>query len=96
LEKELAGLAFAPNLQVWRPEDSILTGVPRGMEDRVRQVLLEITPEYRIARIMIEASDDSVTEYRFSNPKEDIPIPDSKFRFVAPAGTETINDETGD
>jgi len=96
LEKELQGLAFAPNVQAWKPEDSILTGVPRGMEDRVKQVLLEITPDYRIARIMIEASDDSVAEYRFSNQKEDIPVPDGKFRFVAPAGTETVNDETGE
>ena len=96
LEKELDGLSFAPDVQTWKPEDSILRGVPRGMEDRVSQVLLEITPEHRIARIMIQGTDDSITEYRFSNQKEDVQIPDSKFRFVAPAGTETVEDETGE
>jgi len=96
LEKELDGLAFAPNVQTWKPEDSILRGVPRGMEDRVSQVLLEITPEHRIARIMIEGTDDSITEYRFSNQREDVQIPDGKFRFVAPAGTETVEDETAE
>jgi outer membrane lipoprotein carrier protein len=96
LEKELGGLSFAPDMQAWKAEDSILRGVPRGMEDRVSQVLLEITPEHRIARIMIQGVDDSITEYRFSNQKEDVQIPDSKFRFVAPPGTETVEDETGE
>jgi outer membrane lipoprotein carrier protein len=96
LEKELDGLSFAPEVQTWKAEDSILRGVPRGMEDRVSLVLLEITPEHRIARIMIQGTDDSITEYRFSNQREDVQIPDSKFRFVAPAGTETVEDETGE
>ena len=95
LEKELTGLAFAPEVQALKGEDSILRGVPRGMEDRVKQILLEITPEHQIARIMIEGVDDSVTEFRFSNQTEDVPIPDAKFRFSAPPGTETIEDETG-
>jgi outer membrane lipoprotein carrier protein len=96
LEKELDDLSFAPDMQAWKAEDSILRGVPRGMEDRVSQVLLEITPDHRIARIMIQGVDDSITEYRFSNQKEDVQIPDSKFRFVAPPGTETVEDETGE
>lgn len=96
LEKELDGLAFAPEIQTWKPGDSILKGVPRGMEDRLKQVLIEITPEYQIARIMIAAADNSVIEYRFNNQKEDVQVPDSKFRFTPPAGTETVNDETGE
>lgn len=96
LEKELDGLSFAPNVQTWKAEDSVLLGVPRGMQDRVTQVLIEVTPEHRIVRIMIQATDDSITEYRFSEQKEDVQVPDSKFRFSAPAGTETIEDETGE
>ena len=95
LEKELIDLSFAPDMQTWRPEDAILRGVPRGMEDRVSQVLIEVTPQHQIARILLHAADDSVTEYRFSNQKEDVQIPDSKFRFAPPAGTETIEDEPG-
>jgi outer membrane lipoprotein carrier protein len=96
LEKELDGLSFAPNVQTWKADGAILRGVPRGMEDRVNQVLIEVTPDHRIARIMIHALDDSVTEYRFSSQREDVQIPDSKFRFSAPAGTETIEDESGE
>lgn len=95
LEKELTGLSFAPDIQVWKPEDAILRGVPRGMEDRVNQVLIEVTPQHQIARIMIHAADDSITEYRFNNLKENVDIPAGKFRFAPPAGTETIEDQPG-
>jgi len=86
-------LSFAPDLKAWKPEDVMLRGVPVGLEDRVEQVVLEITPEHRIARILIHAVDDSVTEYRFSNQKENVAVTDKQFRFTAPAGTEVIEDE---
>jgi outer membrane lipoprotein carrier protein len=95
LEKELAGLSFAPDIQTWHQGDVILRGVPRGMEDTLRQVLLEITPEHAIARILLYGTDDSITEYRFSNQKENVALPDAKFRFSPPAGTEVIADEAG-
>jgi outer membrane lipoprotein carrier protein len=93
LEKELQNISFAPDVQASAPGNSVLRGTPRGMEDRVRQVLVEVTPEHHIARIFIDSTDDSITEYRFSNQKEDVPVVDSKFRFVAPAGSEVIEDE---
>jgi outer membrane lipoprotein carrier protein len=95
LEKELAGLSFAPDIQTWHTEDVILRGIPRGMEDTLRQVLLEITPEHAIARILLYGTDDSITEYRFSNQKENLAVPDAKFRFSPPPGTEVIADEAG-
>jgi Outer membrane lipoprotein-sorting protein len=96
LEKELQGLSFAPDVAAWKPEDVVLRGLPRGMEDRVRQVLLEITPQHQIARIMIHGVDDSITEYRFSDLKENILVGDGQFHFSAPPGTEVVEDETGD
>lgn len=94
LEKELLNLSFAPDVEPSSPENWVLRGVARGMEDRTRQVLVEVTPQYRIARILIDSTDDSITEYRFSNQKEDVQVLDSKFRFSAPAGSEIIDDET--
>jgi len=96
LEKELKALSFAPDIQAWKPEDVMLRGVPRGLEDRVEQVVLEITPEHRIARILIHAVDDSVTEYRFSNSKENVEVADKQFRFTAPSGTEMIEEDSGE
>ena len=95
LEKELEGLSFAPDVKAWQPGNSMLRGVPRGMEDRVRQVMLEVTPEHRIVRILIHGSDDSITEYRLNNQRENMEVPDSKFQFTAPPGAEIVEDESG-
>ena len=95
LEKELQTLSFAPDVQTWKPEDAMLRGVPRGLEDRVNQVLLEVTPEHQIARILIHGVDDSITEYRLSRQRENLEVLDSQFHFSAPAGTEVVEDETG-
>ncbi len=95
LEKELLGLSFAPDMQTWQPDDVILRGIPRGMEDTVRQVVLEITPEHRIARLLLYGVDDSITEYRFSNQKENVSVADGRFRFRPEPGTEVIEDESG-
>ncbi|HZR65923.1 MAG TPA: outer membrane lipoprotein chaperone LolA [Terriglobales bacterium] len=93
LEKELTGLAFAPDVKPWRPDDVILRGAPRGLEDRIRQILLEVSVEHRIVRILIQGADDSITEYRFSDQKENVPVANAQFRFVPPSGTEVIEDE---
>lgn len=92
LEKELQGLSFAPDVQTWKDGDSILRGVPKGMEDQVEQVLLEISPDYRIVRILIQGRDDSITEYRFSDQKENVPLSDKQFEFSPPPGSETIDE----
>jgi outer membrane lipoprotein carrier protein len=96
LEKELTALSFAADVQAWKPEDVMVRGVPRGLEDRIEQVLLEITPEHRIARMLIHATDDSITEYRFNHQKENMEVPDRQFRFTAPAGTEVIEGASGE
>src|SRR6266851_7559734 len=95
LEKELRVLSFAPDVQPWKPEDSMLRGVPRGLEDRVSQVLLEITPNHQIARILIHGVDDSITEYRFSDQKENLELSDGKFHFAVPPGSEVMEEEAG-
>lgn len=95
LEKELGGLSFAPDVQPWKAGDNVLRGVPRGMEDRIQDITLEITPEHQIERILIHGVDDSITEYRFSEQKEDVQVTDAEFHFVPPAGSEVIEDEAG-
>jgi len=95
LRRELAGLSFAPEIETWHPEDAMLHGVPKGMEDRVRDVALEITPAHQIARILIHGVDDSVTEYRFANLEENVRVSDSLFRFTPSPGAEVIEDNSG-
>ena len=95
LEKELQGLSLAPDVAPVDAGDVVLRGVPQAMAERVSSILLEVTPERRIARIVINEADGSVTEYRFSEQKEDLPIPDGRFHFSPPAGTETVEGELG-
>ena len=95
LEKELEGLSLAPDVAPLTPGNIVLRGVPKGMADRIREVILEITPDHRIARIQFEEADDSVTEYRFSEQKENGPVADQRFKFTAPPGVEVIEGEFG-
>lgn len=93
LEKELNGLSIAPDVPALRPGDTVLRGVPKSMEDRISDVLLEISPAHQIVRIVIHEVDGSSTDFRFSNLEENVPVQDSLFRFTPPPGVETIEDE---
>ncbi len=85
-------MSFAPDVQAWHTGNSVLRGVPRGMEDRVEQILLEISSDHRIVRILIQSVDGSITEFRFSNQKENTDLSDKQFRFTPPPGTETVDE----
>jgi outer membrane lipoprotein carrier protein len=89
LEKELQGLSLAPDVAPVTAGNVVLRGVPQGLADRVSEILLEITPDHKIARIVIEEVDGAATEYRFAEIKEDVAIGDGRFEFKPPAGTET-------
>jgi outer membrane lipoprotein carrier protein len=95
LEKELDGLSAAPDVTPTTAGNVVLRGVPKAMADRVNEVVLEITPDYHIARIQFEEADESVTEYRFSEQKENAGIADQLFRFSPPAGVEVVNGDFG-
>jgi outer membrane lipoprotein carrier protein len=97
LEKELQGLSLvrdpAPDVAPLAAGDVVLRGVPKSLADRVSQVLLEITPEHWISRILIEEVDGSVTEYRFTNQRENVAVEDQRFQFAVPDGVEVIDGE---
>ena len=99
LEKELQGLSLvrdpAPDAAPLAAGDVVLRGVPKSLADRVSQVLLEITPEHWISRILIEEVDGSVTEYRFTDQRENVAVADQRFRFVVPDGVEVIGGDWG-
>jgi outer membrane lipoprotein carrier protein len=93
LEKELLGLSLAPDVTPTAAGNVVLRGVPKAMADRVSEILLEIAPEHRIARIVIDEVDGSVTEYQFSQQKENVAIAEERFEFRPPPGTETVESE---
>ena len=93
LEKELSGLSLAAEVSPATPGNVVLGGVPKGMEDRVSSVLMEVTPKGEIARIVVNEVDGASTEYRFDNQRENQPIADERFRFAPPPGVELIETE---
>ncbi|HXZ40756.1 MAG TPA: hypothetical protein VEG68_08440, partial [Terriglobales bacterium] len=85
----------APDVPPLAAGDVVLRGVPKAMADRVSQVLLEITPENWIRRIVIQEEDGSTTEYRFSDEMEDVKVADQRFEFAVPDGVEVIDENFG-
>jgi len=90
LEKELRGLSLAPDIAPLEAGDTVLRGVPTALADRVSEVVLEVTPAKRIARVEIQEADGAVTEYRFTGQKEGGAVADARFEFRPPAGVEVV------
>jgi outer membrane lipoprotein carrier protein len=90
LEKELDGLSLAPDHTPAKAGDTVLRGVPKGMKDRISEVLLDISPSFQIDRIVIQEIDGATTDFVFSNTQENVAVADSLFQFTPPAGVEVI------
>ena len=93
LEKELNGLSLAPDVPALQPGDVVLRGIPKAMQDRVSEVILEVSPAHQFTRIVISGTDGSTTDFRFSRIQENIPVPDSFFHFSPPPGVPVIRDD---
>jgi outer membrane lipoprotein carrier protein len=92
LEKDFEALSFAPDVAPLRAGNLVLRGVPKGMKDTIGEVVLEVSPVYQIERIMIQGTDGSTTDFRFSQLEENVTIPDGFFRFTPPQGVKIIED----
>src|SRR5271166_111927 len=90
LEKEFIGLAIATDAKPLNAGDIVLRGVPKGMQERVSQTLLEVTPDGLITRIVVEELDGSVTEFRFLQQRGNVQIAYQRFRFTPPPGVEVV------
>ena len=85
LRKELDNLMVAADGAGFR-----ISGVPKGMEQRVKVLSLWVTPAGAIERMRLEEVDGAVTEFVFSDLKENVPVRDSDFAFVPPAGVTVV------
>lgn len=90
LEKEFVGLTIVTDAKPVNGGDIVLRGEPKGIEERVSETLLEVTPDGMITRIVVEGTDGSVTEFRFLQQKENVQIADGRFKFTPPPGVEVV------
>jgi len=93
LAKEFDDLALAADVPPAAPGNVVLRGAPHGMEDRVTSVLLEITPESRIARLLIQEVDGATTEFRFADTAENVAVSDAQFQLSLPPDVEVVEAE---
>jgi outer membrane lipoprotein carrier protein len=94
LEKEFDHLTISTE-KALDPGDIVLQGVPLNMKERVNRVTLEVTPGGQITRIFIEELDGSITDFRFSNIRENVPVKDGLFHFKVPEGVQVIETNEG-
>jgi outer membrane lipoprotein carrier protein len=86
LQKELDSLTVTPDGAGFR-----ISGVPKGMAQRVKLLSLTVTATGSIQAMRLEEIDGSVTEFTFTAMHESLPIPDSTFTFTAPAGVDVVD-----
>jgi outer membrane lipoprotein carrier protein len=87
LEKELNGLTLAPGSN----GEFVLSGVPKGQENRVSKISLTVTAAGVITAIAVEETDDATTKFTFSGEQPDPAIAPKTFNFTPPTGVPVVD-----
>jgi len=85
LKKELDGLTVVADGAGFR-----ISGVPKGMAQRVKLLSLWVTASGAIEQMKLEEVDGAVTEFAFSGMQENVPVKDADFSFVPPDGVSVV------
>ena len=87
LEKELTNLTVAsgPNGHF------ILSGQPKGEENRVPRLALTVTAEGAITGIEINEADGAITRFTFTDEQPNVAVPESAFRYTPPQGVPVVD-----
>jgi outer membrane lipoprotein carrier protein len=86
LQKELEGLTVSSG-----PDGLVLSGVPKGMEKRVKRIVLGVSPDGVIHSMRITETDGAETAFTFKDSVANAPAPDSDFVFQPPAGVPVVD-----
>lgn len=86
LQKELDNLTVTPDGPGYK-----ITGIPKGMSQRVKALTLGVTSTGTIEQMQIEELDGSVTSFNFSGIEENVPVKSEDFTFHPPAGVAIVN-----
>ena len=86
LTKELDNITITPASNGYR-----ITGIPKGLADRVRALTLQVTPTGAIQQMSLEESTGATTKFTFSDMAENVPVKDTDFTFTPPPGVTVVN-----
>jgi outer membrane lipoprotein carrier protein len=87
LEKEMTGLSLSGA----GGGGFVLTGQPKGQEQRIKRLSLTVTAEGAITAIEMEETDGALTHFDFSSEQPNAAVPAEAFRFTPPAGVPVVN-----
>jgi outer membrane lipoprotein carrier protein len=85
LGKELEQIATEPDGANFR-----ISGVPKGMAQRVHLLTLIVAPSGAIERLKLDETDGATTEFTFSGIEEEIVLPPAEFTFTPPPGIPIV------
>jgi outer membrane lipoprotein carrier protein len=75
--------------------DNVLRCIPRGESDTegnaAQIVYLETDATAQLVRVVMHQPGNAVTEFRFGDWKENIPVAEDKFHFVPPPGVSVVD-----
>ncbi len=86
LRKELDNLTVVQEGDGFR-----ITGIPKGMQQRIKELSLWVNGSGVIQKMKIEEIDGSLTEFAFASVEENIPAKDTDFLFKAPEGVAIVD-----
>jgi outer membrane lipoprotein carrier protein len=86
LKKELV------NLTITQDTNGIhVAGVPKGMEQRIQRLTLDVTPPGEIQHMKLEEIDGAITEFTFTQVQENVQTREADFVFTPPQGVTVVN-----
>lgn len=68
-----------------------VAGIPRGMEQRIHRLTLDVTASGQIEHMKLEEMDGAITEFDFTQVQENVPARDADFVFSPPAGVPIVD-----
>ena len=86
LKKELDALTVVNDGGGYR-----ISGVPKGMAQRVKLLALEVDATGAIQSMRLDEVDGAVTEFTFTQMKENVPLNLKDFVFVVPTGVGVVD-----
>ena len=91
LAKQLEGLKIERAGMPPEPISLTLTGIPRGMEKRVAQLVIAAEPDGTITMLRVEEIDGAINTFQLKDEQPNAPIPANAFTFVPPPGTHVVD-----
>ncbi|MGC2640042.1 MAG: outer membrane lipoprotein chaperone LolA [Acidobacteriaceae bacterium] len=89
LEKELSGLQMTAQAG----GDYVLSGVPKGLEQRVSSFKIMAAADGTIRGMEIDETDGVTNQFDFSGELPNAPAPNSAFVFTPPPGVQVVTGE---